>query len=125
VLYPTELRGHRTHIINITFTTRCFFVIIVCKERSIVAPSNIHVSKQDKFGHRPIFWAVIVSAGLLSGCSASDFPLSINLYNPKTGVQRTCVATESSSKDVAVLSNAVETCAKQLEARGFVRSDNR
>jgi len=73
----------------------------------------------------PIFLAGAVSAALILGCTASDSPLSIGLYNPKTGVQRTCSAKESSSKDVTALSNAVETCAKQLEARGFVRSDNR
>jgi hypothetical protein len=88
-------------------------------------PPTIRMSNQDKFGHRPIFWVVIVSVGLISGCSASDSPLSINLYDPKTGVQRTCAAKESSSKDVSALSHAVEACAKQLEALGFVRSDNR
>jgi hypothetical protein len=74
---------------------------------------------------RQVFYAAVVSAVLIPGCTASDSPLSISLYNPKTGVQRTCSAKESSSKDVSALSNAVETCAKQLEARGFVRSDNR
>ena len=74
---------------------------------------------------RRIPCAAMVSALLISGCSASESPLSINLYNPKTGIQRTCAAKESSAKDVAALSIAVETCAKQLEARGFVRSENR
>jgi hypothetical protein len=78
-----------------------------------------------RFSRRRIFCTATVSAVLISGCAASDSPLSISLYNPKTGVQRTCSAKESSSKDVSALSNAVETCAKQLEARGFVRSDNR
>jgi hypothetical protein len=77
------------------------------------------------FPRHQIFCVATVSAVLISGCTASDSPLSISLYNPKTGVQRTCSAKESSSKDVLALSNAVETCAKQLEARGFVRSDNR
>jgi hypothetical protein len=74
-----------------------------------------------------VFCAATFLAVLISGCVAADPPLSISLYNPKTGVQRTCSAKESSSssKDVSALSNAVETCAKQLEARGFVRSDSR
>jgi hypothetical protein len=73
---------------------------------------------------RQVFYVATILAVLISGCTASDSPLSISLYNPKTGVQRTCSAKESSSKDVSALSNAVETCAKQLEARGFVRSDS-
>jgi hypothetical protein len=72
-----------------------------------------------------IFCATTFLAVLISGCVTADPPLSISLYNPKTGVQRTCSAKESSSKDTSALSSAVETCAKQLEARGFVRSDNR
>ena len=79
----------------------------------------------NSFPRRPIFLAAMVSAVLISGCTASDAPLSISLYNPKTGAQRTCAAKESSSRDVSALSGAVETCAKQLEARGFVRSDIR
>jgi hypothetical protein len=85
----------------------------------------INMIHLDCFPRRPMFWTVIACVALLSGCSASDSPLSISLYNPKTGVQRTCSAKESSSKDVSALSNAVETCAKQLEARGFIRSDSR
>jgi hypothetical protein len=80
---------------------------------------------QNSFPQRHMFFPAMVSAVLISGCVAADSPLSISLYNPKTGVQRTCSAKESSSRDVSALSGAVETCAKQLEARGFVRSDNR
>lgn len=72
-----------------------------------------------------VFCATTFLVVLISGCVAADPPLSISLYNPKTGVQRTCSAKESSSKDASALSNAVETCAKQLEAHGFVRSNNR
>jgi hypothetical protein len=72
------------------------------------------------------FCAASFLAVLISGCVASDPPLSISLYNPKTGIQRTCAAKESSSKmDTPALSSAVEACAKQLEARGFVRSGSR
>lgn len=71
------------------------------------------------------FGAATFLAFLTSGCVASDPPLSISLYNSKTGIQRTCSAKESSPKDAAALSSAVEACAKQLEARGFVRSDSR
>ena len=86
------------------------------------APSVVHLMS---FPRSRFFFAAAVSAVLILGCTASESPLSISLYNPKTGVQRTCSAKESSSKDVSALSNAVETCAKQLEARGFVRGDSR
>jgi hypothetical protein len=74
---------------------------------------------------RRILCVTAISAALIAGCVASDSPLSISLYNPKTGIQRKCSAKESSAKDTSALSSAVETCARQLEARGFVRSDNR
>ena len=74
---------------------------------------------------RRILCVTTTLAVLISGCTTSDLPLSISLFNPKTGVKRTCSAKESSSKDVSVLSEAVEACAKQLEARGFIRSDSR
>jgi hypothetical protein len=87
---------------------------------SLIAMTHLNL-----FLSRQVFHVAMILAVLISGCVASDSPLSISLYNPKTGVQRTCSAKESSSKDVLALSNAVETCAKQLEARGFVRSDSR
>jgi hypothetical protein len=82
------------------------------------------MSGLDNFPRRESFWLAVVSAALISSCTATDAPLNITLHNPKTGVQRTCSAKESSSKDVSALSAAVESCAKQLEARGFVRSDS-
>lgn len=55
-----------------------------------------------------------------SGCAATP-NLSVQLVHPKTNVVRTCSARESTSKDIPMLTDAVETCARQLEARGFVR----
>jgi hypothetical protein len=43
------------------------------------------------------------------------------LVHPQTKAMRTCSARESTSKDIPMLSDAVEACARQLEARGFVR----
>jgi hypothetical protein len=60
---------------------------------------------------------------LIVGCTATS-PMSITLYNPKTKVTRTCVARESAARQIEALSSAVEACAKQLEARGFVRVDS-
>jgi len=73
------------------------------------------------------FVATMVMGGLLAGCAVSDPPLNITLHNPTTGVQRICAAKGSSSKsnDMSALANAVEACARQLEAHGFVRTDSR
>jgi hypothetical protein len=79
-----------------------------------------------KLSRRENFWLAVISTAAISGCTAADGPLNITLHNPKTGVQRTCSAKESSSsKDVSALSAAVESCAKQLETRGFIRGDSR
>ena len=123
MLYPTELRGHKSH-----------YVILSSKLLSSLLSSFLETGQifnlmdmihRKLFLSRQVFYVATILVVLISACTASDSPLSISLYNPKTGVQRTCSAKESSSKDVSALSNAVETCAKQLEARGFVRSDNR
>jgi hypothetical protein len=67
--------------------------------------------------------AGIAWLAFMSGCATAKSPLSVSLYHPKTGAQRTCSARESSSSDIAALSSAVEACVKQLQARGFVRTD--
>lgn len=54
------------------------------------------------------------------GCATTP-NLSVQLVHPKTKAVRTCAARESATKDVPMLSEAVEACARQLEARGFVR----
>jgi hypothetical protein len=83
------------------------------------------MSDFENLPRRAGFWLAVVSAVVISGCTASDAPLNITLHNPKTGTERTCSAKQASSKDVSVLAAAVESCAKQLEARGFLRSDSR
>jgi hypothetical protein len=83
------------------------------------------MSALENFSRRETFWLAVVLAAVISGCTATNAPLNITLHNPKTGAQRTCSAKESSASDVSALSAAVEACAKQLEARGFVRSDSR
>jgi hypothetical protein len=126
-IYWATRGGVRTHVLKILSSLhgRLLICYHLQEERSNLSDSpRLRMSNQAKFKYRPIFRAAIVSAALISGCSASGSPLSINLYNPNTGVQHTCAAKESSSKDVSVLSSAVETCAKQLEARGFVRGDS-
>ena len=48
-------------------------------------------------------------------------PLSITLVNPKTNTVLRCSARQGPTATDASLSATVELCAKQLEARGFVR----
>ena len=57
---------------------------------------------------------------VMAACTQTA-PLSITLKDPKTNTVRTCSARQFSKNDAAFLANAVETCAKQLEAYGFVR----
>ena len=64
--------------------------------------------------------ALLISTEVLSGCGATN-PLSISLYHPKTNILRKCVARESTAKDTEMLAGIVESCARQLEAHGFVR----
>ena len=64
--------------------------------------------------------ALLISIESLFGCGATN-PLSISLYHPKTNTLRKCVARESAAKDTQMLAGIVESCARQLEAHGFVR----
>jgi hypothetical protein len=64
--------------------------------------------------------AVLISIESLFGCAATN-PLSISLYHPKSNTLRKCVARESTAKDTQMLAGIVESCARQLEAHGFVR----
>jgi hypothetical protein len=57
-------------------------------------------------------------------CAQAE-PLSITLVNPKTNAVMKCSARESSGARNGSLSGMVELCAKQLEARGFVRVDEK
>jgi hypothetical protein len=95
------------------------------KSGQISAWLELNMSEPDNFPARASFGLIVISAAVISGCTTTDGPLNITLHNPKTGIQRTCAAKESSAADLSVLATVVETCAKQLEARGFVRSDSR
>jgi hypothetical protein len=68
------------------------------------------------------FISFLIGIELLSGCRATN-PLMINLYHPKTNTLRKCAARESTAKNTQMLAGIVESCARQLEAHGFVRVD--
>jgi len=63
---------------------------------------------------------LLFAACYASGCAATP-NLSVQMYHPKTKVVQNCAARESTAKDIPLLSSAVEACARQLEARGFIR----
>jgi len=52
-------------------------------------------------------------------------PLSITLVNPKTNAVMRCSARQGPVAPDISLSAIVELCAKQLEAHGFVRVDEK
>jgi hypothetical protein len=59
----------------------------------------------------------------VAACAQQAEPLSITLRNPKNNTVITCTAHQSPIRPSDSLSSTVELCAKQLEARGFVRVD--
>lgn len=61
---------------------------------------------------------------LLSACSSAPSSLSIDMYNAETNQKLTCAARDQLGRvDKAILAATVESCARQLEARGFVRKN--
>jgi hypothetical protein len=69
-------------------------------------------------------FSLLFPALVMLACSQTG-PLSVTMINPKTKAEIKCAARESEKPNVPVelLANTVETCVKQLEARGFKRAD--
>ena len=66
-----------------------------------------------------VFAAVAI---FFSGCSSGPAPLAIKMVNPETKQTLDCHAKDPTGRtDRELLASAVENCARQLEARGFVR----
>jgi len=60
----------------------------------------------------------------LTACSSESSRLSIKMYHPETRQALTCAASDQLSRaNSPVLAVVVETCAKQLEAQGFIREN--
>ena len=67
-------------------------------------------------------WMIALLVALLPACSSTPTSLSIKMVNPETQMTLMCSARNDLGTDRAVLATVVETCARQLEARGFVRT---
>lgn len=72
-------------------------------------------------------WRVVVAfllglGALLPACGSSPRSLSIKMVNPETQMTLMCNARDDLGANRDVLANVVETCARQLEARGFLRA---
>jgi hypothetical protein len=65
--------------------------------------------------------SVLMVALICAGCSSSDPPLAIRMYHPGTNQTLHCTASDKSGQNTALLVKAVEACARQLEASGFIR----
>jgi hypothetical protein len=78
---------------------------------------NQLVALVGRFGIIPL--TMIIALG---GCSSTNpAPLAIRMYNPQTNQTLHCTARDQTGKFGTILADSVEACARQLEARGFVR----
>jgi hypothetical protein len=69
-----------------------------------------------------LFLSAIVSLALtLTACGSAQPPMAIKMYHPETKQTLDCSARSTSGEYSSVLANAAETCARQLENKGFVR----
>jgi hypothetical protein len=67
------------------------------------------------------FILVVPVALMLSACTSAQPPMAIKMYHPETNQTLDCSARSTSGEYSSVLANAAETCARQLENKGFVR----
>jgi hypothetical protein len=87
---------------------------------------HLHWQKDAHQSHFARFMAgaLILSAvaGTAIGCSSGPAPLVIHMYNPKTHQALVCSARDRrGGTDASMLADAVESCARKLEAQDFIR----
>lgn len=88
-------------------------------------PSETQIILQERWvdcRHIPSWAAIALVIGSLTACSSNLESLSIKMVNPQTQMTLMCSARDDIGTDRAVLATVVESCARQLEARGFVRT---
>ena len=134
MLYPPELRGTQEKVLC---CSRCYLLPSTAK----AGQTAMNFFNHGKFGFlaqtillawpspqaRVLQFASLLSlfAGavlFLSACSSESSRLSIKMHHPETRQALTCAASDQPTQgNSPALAAAVETCAKQLEAQGFVR----
>jgi len=67
------------------------------------------------------FRAIFSLVPTLAACSSAPPPMAVRMYHPETKQTLYCSARSSSGEYSPVLAEAAETCARQLEIKGFVR----
>jgi hypothetical protein len=69
--------------------------------------------------------ALALTAIAFVGCGAArERPLSIKMYHTQKNITLDCVARDLGLADRKILTDTVETCARQLEKSGFVRQSS-
>ena len=113
MLYPPELRGRiQTGDYFVVSQVICYHLLQIRVKPTPMIPTR----------RLPVL-LLLFAACYASGCAATP-NLSVQLVHPKTNVVQNCTARESTARDIPLLSAAVEACARQLEARGFIRVES-
>jgi len=66
----------------------------------------------------------VIALTILACGTAGPRPLSIKMFNAETNTTLNCEARDLGMADRNMLANTVESCARQLESRGFVRASS-
>jgi len=78
--------------------------------------------QRGKYRSKSALLLLTLFVSIIFGCAAGAPPLLIKMHNPETDQTLTCNASDRMGRtDPTVLASAVESCAQQLETRGFVR----
>jgi hypothetical protein len=81
-----------------------------------------HLGRTTKRGRSRLTLICAATALYFHGCSSAAAPLTITMQHPETKQTLNCSAKDQFARaDTSMLASAVESCAKSLEARGFVR----
>ena len=134
-LYPPELWGRNGTRIQIFLCRRlCYLLPSIAKQgqtamKCFSQPEKFLQTNQamrlerSKYRSKSEFLLLTyVFVAIIFGCASGPPPLFIKMHNPETDQTLNCNASDRMGRsDPAVLAAAVESCAQQLEARGFVR----
>ena len=131
VLYPPELRGRKCKIL----CRFAFYLLPSFAKTGQTAMDFYHLSKflfsvrkfsiirQVSLCFELFLSWLLTLATIIAACSSAPPPLVIKMYHPETKQSLTCAAKDqpSMASNSPALASAVETCARHLEAQGFVR----